>query len=319
MPCYRPACCAPLCSGPPADSRTKWMPGTTRSAGRSGAGSSGAAPAASSRRGSVSSNRRPPRTRAQRPAARTLRTQSRLGPYGSETRKPSRSGSGITGVRYRRPDRRPRWTMRATGDSRRPATVPMTRLGSRRLNRARRSAKVTEAIALAGAGHRGGLEGAVGHVPLGEDAVVAAVGDDLAQGRLEDRLELGVVLARADAVGARVDLLADDLEVVALAGDLGVVGGDREVGQGGVGPAELDLEDHLGAAVQGAGLGAAGAAAGLLGGDQLLVDGAGLEGDGLAAEVGHGPDALGVAAGDQDRGAGLEVLEEADLLGPLGG
>jgi hypothetical protein len=133
------------------------------------------------------------------------------------------------------------------------------------------------------------------------------------------RLELGVVLAQADAVGAGVDLLAHDLEVPALTGDLGVVGGHREVGQGGVGPAELDLQDDLGAAVQGAVLDGAAAAVGLLGGDQVLVDGAGLEGDGGAAQVGHGRDPLRVAPGDQDRGAGLEVLEEADLPGPLRG
>src|SRR5215203_7151277 len=200
----------------------------------------------------------------------------------------------------------------------------MTRLGTRRLNRASRSLTVMAGILCdpgprLGAGQLGALEGAVGHVPLGEDAVVAAVLDDLPERVLEDRPELLVVLADADAVGPRVDLLADHLEVAALAGDLGVVGGDREVGQGGVGPAELDLEDDLGAALQGAGLDGAGAAVGLLGGDQLLVDGAGLEGDGGAAEVGQGPDPLGVAPRDQDRGAGPEVLEEADLPGPFGG
>src|SRR5918998_1305382 len=157
----------------------------------------------------------------------------------------------------------------------------MTRFGTRRLNRARRSETVMGGILCdpgsrtgsrpgvapaLGAGQLGALEGAVGHVPLGEDAVVAAVLDDRPQGLLEDRLEVAVVLADADAVGAGVDLLADHLEVAALAGDLGVVGGDREVGQGGVGPAKLDLEDDLGAALQGAGLDAVGAAAGLLGG-----------------------------------------------------
>src|SRR5829696_1975557 len=199
----------------------------------------------------------------------------------------------------------------------------MTRLGTRRLNRASRSLTVMAGILCdpgprLGAGQLGALEGAVGHVPLGEDAVVAAVLDDLPERVLEDRPELLVVLADADAVGARVDLVADDLEVAALAGDLGVVGGHREVGQGGVGPLELDLEDDLGAARKGAGLDAPGPAAGLLGLDQLLVDGAGLQGDGGPAQVGHGPHLLGVAPPDQDRGAGLEVLEEADLLGPFG-
>src|SRR5829696_4650941 len=150
----------------------------------------------------------------------------------------------------------------------------MTRLGTRRLNRASRSLTVMAGILCDPGPRLGALEGAVGHVPLGEDAVVAAVLDDLPERVLEDRPELLVVLADADAVGARVDLVADDLEVAALAGDLGVVGGDREVGQGGVGPLEPDLEDDLGAALKGAGLDAPGPAAGLLGLDQLLVDGA---------------------------------------------
>src|SRR5215208_1936086 len=105
----------------------------------------------------------------------------------------------------------------------------MTRLGTRRLNRASRSLTVMAGILCdpgprLGAGQLGALEGAVGHVPLGEDAVVPAVLDDLLERVLGDRPELLVVLADADPVGARVDLVADDLDVAALAGDLGVVG-----------------------------------------------------------------------------------------------
>src|SRR6266542_2370190 len=97
------------------------------------------------------------------------------------------------------------------------------------------------------ADHLGGLQGAVGNVPPGQHAVVAAVRDDLPQGGAQRLAQGGVLLAHADAERPWVDLLAHDFEVLAAVGHLGVVGGDREVGEGGVRVPVLHVEQRLAA------------------------------------------------------------------------
>src|SRR5689334_13546107 len=62
----------------------------------------------------------------------------------------------------------------------------------------------------------GGLQRASGQAPLGKDAVVGPVADQLLQRGLQLVAQLRVRLRHRDAVGTRTDLLADDFEVVAI-------------------------------------------------------------------------------------------------------
>src|SRR6266536_3090744 len=100
------------------------------------------------------------------------------------------------------------------------------------------------------ADHLDGLQGAVGNVPPGEHAVVAAVRDRLPQGGAQRLAQRRVLLAHADAERPGVDLLAHHLEVPAGVGHLGVVGGDREIGEGGVRVPVFHLEQRLAARVE---------------------------------------------------------------------
>src|SRR4051794_32012341 len=83
-------------------------------------------------------------------------------------------------------------------------------------------------------------------VPLLQGLRVTAVGDDRLEGRLQRVAQLGVVLAYADAVGARLDLRTDHLEVAAATGGLRVVGRDGEVVHVRDRAAGLELEQRVG-------------------------------------------------------------------------
>ena len=74
-------------------------------------------------------------SRVQPPAASTLRTQSDSGPQVSATSSPPRRRKTLTGVRYSRPLRRPRW-MTTPKWGRKRASGPRTRLVAWRLKRA---------------------------------------------------------------------------------------------------------------------------------------------------------------------------------------
>jgi hypothetical protein len=109
----------PLCPGPRPNpstrapsSATSNLPETrptTRAAAETGAASS-----TETSRGSTSSNVRPPRT-TWPPRASTLRTQSEFSPYSTATASVDPRRKAITGVRYPRPERRPRWQITAHG------------------------------------------------------------------------------------------------------------------------------------------------------------------------------------------------------------
>lgn len=83
--------------------------------GPAGGGGSSAVSAAVSTRGRPSLRTRPSRSTPPRPSASRLRTQSASRPYGSPTMSRSPLRNAVTGVRYSRPDLRPRWTIIAKG------------------------------------------------------------------------------------------------------------------------------------------------------------------------------------------------------------
>src|SRR5207244_1802050 len=90
------------------------------------------------------------------------------------------------------------------------------------------------------------LQRATGDVPLLQDAVVGAVRDDSPQRTPQRVAQVGLLLGHGDAVLADLEAgRAHDLEVVAAAGDLLVVGRHREVLEVGDRPARLHLLERV--------------------------------------------------------------------------
>src|SRR5438105_1102161 len=134
------------------------------------------------------------------------------------------------------------------------------------------------------------LQRPTGDVPLLQDAVVGAVGNDRLERRLQGVAQARLLLWNGDSVLADLEAgCAHDLEVASVPGDLLVVGGDREVLEVGDGPAGLHLLEGVGVLLEGEDVDlrlANGAALVLLGGEDVgFLDCALLHGHGLSAKV----------------------------------